>query len=498
MFKISKVKFCVVVAVALILTILYPSPFASAATVSPDTLTPESIQQYSVASQDLVDGAFKELSAQLSGKSKNYSTGGAVNFVTDYMLEHPTITAGEPTFTIPTYSFWQGKQLITYRFQDLVEHQILVECTFVLVNQPLEPSASFIHYDGIDYVPNAVNIAIYREDGSVNRYYITGGGTSKKALVSTSYITWELGFNPSTVVPVSGSGERYDNITLITPIKVYLPDVNSINNTLWEGDATHENFILGFYNSDTGNEPVDYLSDLSILKGSARMAVRRTDDPSRIDAKTKNIATYYASWIDSNDSGWNRYYTDKRQFSYNSYFVGGTTINNSNYTNYYGGALAPLFSPDIDWSLPDLDIPALIGDLLPDLKTTLSPQLDWVNNSLDAKINTYLQSMPDFGFEWGVGSQIDYLQVFNPLPPVTSGGSGGGCNWVTPTYPAYDESTNIVATYPSLPTNTLPQNFIDNAKDVFQGGYDFMNALGLIAVIIPVALFGILWKFTGG
>ena len=458
---------------------------------SPIELNKENIKKYSVVTPALLSGGFAELSELIGGYSTAFSAGC---FVADYMLDNPLINAGELSLVTPVYSVWQGKQLICYRLEDLIEHEILVECTFIHVDQPLEPSASIVTYDGIDYAPNAVNIAIYREDGSVNRYYITNSKNySSKYTYSTSQITWSnsTGCN---IVSVSGTGQNYSNV-VCGDFAVKFPEVNSIRNVLWLEDDTHKNYITGFYNSDTGNNNlVNYISDFSILRGSVNMKVEKVNSQAW-DLKQGNFKYYYASWFDSNNSRFNDYYADKRQFTYNSYFVGGTTINNSNYNDYYNGAFSPLFNPDIDWSLPEIDVNSIISDLIPDISASLKSSLDWHNLELESDISNYLQIMPDFGYPWGTGGQNNYLDI--EFPVITTLTDSGGTS-VTPTYSAYDESTNIIATYPTLPTNTLPQNFIDKAKDVFQGGYNFMNALGLIAIIIPVALFGILWKFTGG
>ena len=463
----------------------------------------------STATVDLLDGNYLKMS------------GAAGAWIANYMLNHPTITAGEtyPSFTVGKYSVISAKQNFWYYSDDFgTERKATVFIDIVQCDGAVPLYDSIMLDDGFTYYINVINFLIVHEDGSINRYVLAPHDTSNYLQVSGS-----TNGNGRIVLSFHGSSypfvdiyEVIENQINFTPIienvlysRGFVFQVPSVNSSLTYvgvplNEITYSPGVWYFrdYPFTTSSAFFPDIPDKGILMGNveARGIVTSTslnpNPTTRIFSYSQINQTYVLCYCDTNDRSFNNL-NEKKQITYNQSFRSGDTINHNNYNTFYNSAFSPIYN-NTDYDLPDFDLNALIAQLAPEVVAGIQPTLDFSKNRLSLDINNFLEHMPDLGYEWGIGDN-NYIQLWREVNPiVTTVPGGGGCNWITPTYPALNTVTKIAATYPPIPTNTFPVQFIDNAKDIFQCGWDFYNSLGLIAIIIPVAIFGILWKFTGG
>ena len=157
----------------------------------------------------------------------------------------------------------------------------------------------------------------------------------------------------------------------------------------------------------------------------------------------------------------------------------GKTIDNSTINNYndYGMTINNN-SLDID---PDILAGALAGLIDPDFTGALGGVFNAqpeIGLGFDTPLDLNLPDLVD-----------DYLQSITVYPPSTG--------WEPPSYPAVNTSAYIPATYPTVPTNTLPSGYAEDMGDVLTNGWDMYDALGLTALFIPIIVLLLFWRFTG-
>ena len=101
-------------------------------------------------------------------------------------------------------------------------------------------------------------------------------------------------------------------------------------------------------------------------------------------------------------------------------------------------------------------------------------------------------AQPAIGMEFNAtNNTLDYLDLIED-------NQGGDLTvWEPPSYPAVNTSAYIPATYPTVPTNTLPSGYAEDMGDVLTNGWDMYDALGLTALFIPIIVLLLLWRFTG-
>lgn len=88
------------------------------------------------------------------------------------------------------------------------------------------------------------------------------------------------------------------------------------------------------------------------------------------------------------------------------------------------------------------------------------------------------------------------IKVYWDYPKYDSLG-GSGSDGSTPDLPDF-EITGFVPDYSNYTSQTLPAGAVSNAKAVADIGWNLFDNLGLIPVIIPLVILGLLWKLTGG
>lgn len=175
-------------------------------------------------------------------------------------------------------------------------------------------------------------------------------------------------------------------------------------------------------------------------------------------------------------------------------FKTGKTINNTTVKNYndYG------ITYDNDTNSFELDIDALAAALgaaiIPEFQGLFDGTFE-----LQPEIGANFGDSPALDFNYNSDFDLTIENLFKELFPDTGG--GGGSSWEPPFYPAVNTSTYIPATVPNYETyavQTVPDGVLSSARSYMSLGWDLFDGLGLVALVIPLAILGILWKFTGG
>lgn len=69
--------------------------------------------------------------------------------------------------------------------------------------------------------------------------------------------------------------------------------------------------------------------------------------------------------------------------------------------------------------------------------------------------------------------------------------------WEPPSYPAIDTTPLFPATYPTVPTGTLPPSFGQGLGETLSNGWTLYDSLGLTAILVPIIIMLLLWRLTG-
>lgn len=165
----------------------------------------------------------------------------------------------------------------------------------------------------------------------------------------------------------------------------------------------------------------------------------------------------------------NNCYGDYRVYNH---YLDQTTINNySDYGFDYDSLNGTL---DLD---PTVLAGALAGALIPEFQ---------------GAFDLVYGAQPAIGMEFNAtNNTLDYLDLIED-------NQGGDLTvWEPPSFPAVNTSAYIPATYPTVPTNTLPSGYAEDMGDVLTNGWDMYDALGLTALFIPIIVLLLLWRFTG-
>ena len=398
--------------------------------------------------------------------------------------------------TMPDLLYWCGKVKLTWIDQDN-RHQYERATVELYSNTNYKININNLKWvdvgSGYFYPINCLVYTVYHHDGTSSKYFVPRR---------------------------SDSATMYSFVTTLNDNNDYI----SINSTGWSSTAYHlydqkqftavsnfermqyENRL--YWNStndidfplDNSNLPLQikwgtsdgFPSDLGFINGSVSWT-----RPGESYVNT-TILQWYTSYVFTNSTALNQNFTNsltqpyQKNWYYDDTFVSNTTIDNSNVSNTYDGCFASVFNVD----LSDIDINALIPSIIGELKPTLDLGIAGL---LDALMD-FFGDMPDIGLTWDNTTSNDYFEIIYNEDDSGGGGSGGGCNWETPYYAPVNTSVYIPAVVPSYSTYaavTAPANVLANSKNVLQNGWTFLDVLGLLPLIIPLTIVGILWRFTG-
>lgn len=157
----------------------------------------------------------------------------------------------------------------------------------------------------------------------------------------------------------------------------------------------------------------------------------------------------------------------------------GQTINNNTINNYNDYGITSI-DGELELS-PDILAGALGGLITPDFEGALNGVF-----GLQPQIGLGFDTPLDLNLPDIVGDFLDSITVY---PPSTG--------WEPPSYPAVNTSAYIPATYPTIPTNTLPSGYGEGVGEVLTNGWDIADSLGITAILVPIIIMLLLWRFTG-
>lgn len=471
-----------------------------------------------VGSSDLSDSVVNDLNSGATGLTRevaqNALSGAFLNATDENGLQ----------FTIPSYDILSGKYMLHYQMDDETEDDILIECTLILSDRPeyltnLKP-IKVREYGDVYYYGNCLNYTITRTDGTVKRYIValpTGFDYRNSPTLTASEFLIS-GQRGCTVYEYKGGS----NLALSRPLKTAqtignvkfnMATVNTVRVNLRETytpPSQYDPYPFGFWGSASGitaGSPVGSPSDIDIVCGAVSVRYNHLQNPTQQWHNHTFLSTTYfcTSFATTNNPNRGAQMQNKwtlisnQNYYYNDYIQGGTVINENNYHDYYDGAFAPAF--DIDPDLPLAEILGLLADLLPDFDADIKPTLDLSVDSLFDRLLDYYGNMPDIGFQWDPDlDNNNYWDIQLPDFPSDSGGGGSGGDykpWEPPEYKPVNTAPFIPATYPTIPTGTLPVSFAQNMGGILQDGWDIFDHLDVLAVLCPLVVIVLLWRITG-
>lgn len=421
---------------------------------------------------------------------------------------------GNTSVTVLNYCFFEGKTQMRYLSRDNVERSVNINVGMYYLEsytgtQYTDILAPQVHdVDGNTYLANNIYFDIWYSD--VAHYRIRYKPDDYMSLQST--------FNNS---PFPSSGDLY--LRIMRPSNGRFFDVSDgspygTELTTWGNSSSYINFYYepkntivftpngAYYSNQAHQFYFDNRADSDLTltnnivagyypapKDICFNSLRYTQYTSSGSTSYVDRTPFYVgAFLDTNSSSLNNSYnymsSGKKQcinYYYDNSVTGGTTIDNSNKTTVLGGVLAN-----------DFDINGLFAGIA-DLNATLRPLLDLSLPDIESITYNKFSNMPDFNNNWGTGTDNDYYLIpwdnTPPAPPTT----GDGCNWVTPTYPAVNTSAIVPATYPTFEVTTFPQEYGQILSQQMSDGWDIADSLGLTAVLVPIVIFILLWRFTG-
>lgn len=167
----------------------------------------------------------------------------------------------------------------------------------------------------------------------------------------------------------------------------------------------------------------------------------------------------------------------------NNEFKNGSTLTTNNVNNYsdYG------ITYNSDTNKFDLDLNALLAGIGAELDTKFKPVFDGVYS---------LQ--PDVGADF-TDNTNNYLDIFDDyIVDIIDTKFPPSAGWQPPKYPAVNTSAYIPVTYPTIPTATYPQGYLESMGDTLTEGQDIFDTFGVLGIIIPIVIFLVLWRILGG
>ena len=241
--------------------------------------------------------------------------------------------------------------------------------------------------------------------------------------------------------------------------------------------SSETNNIDRFHSSESSPDKLTYSSNLSVA----------------------TLQEFYCSYIGTNDRPENtsvineRHYQTFNNYDYRKFPIYRVTNKNyqsyDQYTNYETKYYNKTYVDNGLTIDPDT------------LKTTIDYDTlsKTVTNQLEVEFKSIFDSVyklqPDIDVEFNQNNNVfDYPSIVDPLPP------SDGCCFQPPTYQAVNTEPLVSYTYPVLPTETVPQNVLDDVGTVAGIGFDVFDTLGtaIMGTLIALAVLGVVGYYIWG
>lgn len=484
----------------------------------------------------LAETAFSDFIGRSAETDETGNRKGFVGALRDYQnmlpegcLFNPIIANDEISFRVPNYYLVTGKCHFMGDFSFYnSDHEVtstvpvdqLIECTFLCMDDNYTSSdykkntALTRESDGgkylfgnalniriTDNLGNETNLVLSCTDNLYNKVQVLNDRVSIASARYDVYMYSGMTLTQEIYTNHYNYGLRFNNMTTNSiDIDVQTIGTRPTGSSYWGQDSS------GFLPYGTASGvPSNRLSIYDIIEGRVNTAYYVDNTNSWRTTPAYPLLYLQSGFVVTNNNtaentilnSWTTLST--QNYYIDNIFEGDTIIDRTNYNDWGGGALAPIFElPDVDLpSLPLADILDILTDLLPDIKAGLQPSIDIGLDSLFDRLFDFYSTMPDIGLQWDPDlDNNNYFDVELPSIP-DDGGGGGGSVWVPPEYKSVNTAPFIPATYPTIPTGTLPVNYAQGMGFVLQDGWDIFDELGLLTVICPLVVIVLLWRITG-
>ena len=419
-------------------------------------------------------------------------------FVNQYLADYAnSSTSGTPTYTIQdSYSF-VAKREILYPYDDMKETDYLI--CFVDNNRPYE-----VQQFGDYYI--APNSMLFIRQTNFDGTIVRSIPIAENALTINVGIyggLFEIRFgtplNNSQFVIADESGLQYYPFRHTTSWNEsgMLIQNNGYNNVTDTNLQTHYRQNQTYYNIYIDGDNHAPLNDFEAFLGTgynydySQGLMNGSPSSWFISSGYMNMSgsnSYFLEHTNNNINGTiNPKYAPVYVVPDSSPFKSGKTINENTVNNYndYG------ITYNNNSNEFELDVAALGAALGAAITPVFEPVFDGTF-SLQPEIGADFDLSPDLEFDYP--SLLDDF-----ISSITINTGGGG--WEEPSYPPVNTSTYIPATVPDYSTLyqvTVDQDILDGAKLVTQTGIDLVSGMGLLTFVIPLIIFALLWRFTGG
>lgn len=452
------------------------------------------------------------------------------NLLPEGCFLNPIIANEEISFRVPNYYLVTGKMHLVDDFVFYDEND--TPSTTVTANQVLECTILCMdgEYSSFDYHKNR---ALTKEDGTgkflfgdaLNFRLTDGLGNETNFVMSCrdslynhiSVLGDRVSVNIAYYDVYMYSGDTLTQLLYSNQynhgIKFRNMTTNSINVSVQNicarptSNDYFNNDCSGFipYGESTASTPRHRLEIKDVVNGRVYCAFKRK---STSTSKTwLTVTTYPLDYmfngfiVTNNNTSENTISNNWAGLSTQNYYIdnifeGDTIIDERNYNDWGGGALAPVFElPDVDLpSLPLADILDILTNLLPDVQANLKPSIDANIDSLFDRLFDFYGNMPDLGFGWS--PELDnnnYFDVDLPSLP-DSGGSGDitvNVDITRPKIPYIDTNPQITLYVPTVTTTALPPSLISSGKEFVDWGKEVTDMTGTTSIIITCGLIGV-------
>ena len=465
----------------------------------------------SVVTENLIDNVFTDIYEGLTAFSveKSLLNPDLMRFKNpDTVLNPDQIEIDVPSFKTPTIALATAKQNFVYRDSDSHEHTCYCYCVVPYCDNFCPTSIDelqTVSSQGHTYYINCINFEIsigteiyhyfirsstYSDTQTGCRLQFRSNGGFSADMTTSYHDFYQYDWDGSNLREIATHSVNGSGIT------ANLASTNEAVYNFYEAANLYysnsiDSFGLYFHWRDGS---LQLTPDPPTLCGFGEI---RQDFYNRFTQRNVSYGVYnHSHWVVEYGTNNIPSGTDYRQITINRTYKSGDTVTINNYNSYYNNAYSEFYNTIKNTPSADVDINTLLADLSANILGKLQPTLDLGFNNLDGSIKNFLRVMPQIGFEWGQGDTVNYLD-FAPIV-TTSVGGGGNCNWVTPSFPAYNTDLDIAVSVPTFATATINSDIMYDVGELFSQTWNFAEILGISALILPLFVLGIIWRLTGG
>lgn len=356
-----------------------------------------------------------------------------------------------------------------------------------------------IFYEKVGLPPNSVMLIRQNSTSSTTHQMVYIFPSMYFKLERLAYGELNFTVNPdgaySTIKAFTAEGtQSYDMYTSPYPNRSCVVPVtnNTINSIVDNYLTTYQNqyghsSLLTYAGSDRPFTALEALVGLYFNSEYSIPFMGRLPIPTKWFVSAAFLNSNYNSFLQSNFS-----YDDNINPQLPpAYFVNndnsihyGSQLTTNNVEKYYDYGVT--YNQDEDKFELDLD------------KLTAKINADIVPH-FDATFKGVYENQPEIGMDFNSDLSLNLPDISNQLVNdlVINSGGGGGSSWEPPSYPAVNTSAFIPATYPTFTIQTIPPAYGEVMGETLSNGWDILDSLGIISLLVPFVIIILFWRFTG-